>query len=160
LQNRLEAKSDRPAIQVIKHYGKLPKIECYAGQLNQVFMHLLGNAIDAVEEQRKALPSEQRVNHLSQITIQTEVVDGDRVAIRIADNGTGLSPAAKERLFTPFFTTKPVGKGTGMGLSISYQIVTDRHQGSLRYVSASGGAEFVIEIPIQLSSHRVYQAMV
>jgi signal transduction histidine kinase len=162
LQNRLEAKSDRPAIQVIKHYGKLPKIECYAGQLNQVFMHLLGNAIDAVEEQLRALSPGQRLEYPSQITIQTEVVDGDRVAIRIADNGTGLSPAAKERLFTPFFTTKPVGKGTGMGLSISYQIVTDRHQGSLRYVSApGGGAEFVIEIPIQLSgSRRVYQVMV
>ena len=143
LQNRLKAKSNRPAIEVIKHYSKLPEVECYAGQLNQVFMNLLANAIDALEESINTIQ-----NPAPTITICTEAVNFDRVRIRISDNGSGISEQAKQKLFDPFFTTKPVGKGTGLGLSISYQIITERHHGSLKCTSSSNqGAEFVIEIP-------------
>lgn len=150
LKNRLRSKTNYPDIQVIKNYGDLPKIQCYAGQLNQVFMNILSNAIDVLEEQNQT-QTENCKTHSSQITISTEVGEIDRIIIRIADNGPGLSPEAQQRLFDPFFTTKPVGKGTGLGLSISYQIVTEKHQGSLRCVSVPGeGAEFIIEIPCKL----------
>ena len=148
-----------PEIKVIKEYGQLPLLTCYASLLNQVFMNLLNNAIDALETQ----PS-PRV-----ITISTSVVSGqwpvvsskeqrttdngqlttEKVVIRIADNGPGMSEAVQHKIFDPFFTTKPVGSGTGLGLSISYQIVVEKHKGQLSCVSALGkGTEFIVEIPV------------
>ncbi|WP_416671009.1 sensor histidine kinase [Egbenema bharatensis] len=155
LHNRLKAKSDHPPIQIIKDYAQLPKIECYAGQLNQVFMNILSNAIDALDEQNMQRSKQDIAAQPSQITIQTRPIQDDRIAIHIIDNGPGMPAPVQQRLFDPFFTTKPVGKGTGMGMSISYQIVTDRHQGSLHCISAIGqGTEFVIEIPVQQTNSR------
>jgi signal transduction histidine kinase len=155
LQNRLKAKPDHPAISVIKAYGNLPRVECYAGQLNQVFMNILSNAIDALDEQMKTSVSDAIDNGLKEspmIKIQTEQIDQDYILIRIADNGPGMSEGIQKRLFDPFFTTKPVGKGTGMGMSISHQIITERHKGTLRCISAPGqGTEFMIQIPIRQS---------
>ena len=144
LQNRLKETNDRSEIQIIKEYGNLPQIECYAGQLNQVFMNLLANAIDALEEQ---LSKGREFNPA--ITISTQINPAN-VFITIADNGCGIPEHLQAKLFDPFFTTKPVGKGTGMGLSISYQIVTERHGGSLKCISAPGeGTQFLILIPIE-----------
>ncbi|MEB3337859.1 MAG: ATP-binding protein [Leptolyngbyaceae bacterium] len=149
LHSRLKAKPDHPEIKVVKLYGNLPKIECYAGQLNQVFMNILSNAIDALEDHRLSLAPEESTSYVPAITIRTEFLEPEQVVIRLADNGPGLTPTVQEQLFDPFFTTKPVGKGTGMGLSISYQIVTEKHGGFLKCVSTPGqGAEFVIGIPI------------
>jgi PAS domain S-box-containing protein len=150
LQNRLKLRSDRPVIQVIKDYGSLPLVECYAGQLNQVFMNILTNAIDALEERDQARTLPESKQNPSQIQISTAMSDSGWVQIRIADNGPGMSQEVQQRLFNPFFTTKPIGKGTGMGMSISYQIITEKHGGSLQCCSASGvGTEFVIRIPLR-----------
>ncbi|NJK99036.1 MAG: PAS domain S-box protein [Spirulinaceae cyanobacterium SM2_1_0] len=147
LQSRLKAKPERPAVQVIKNYGQLPKIDCYAGQLNQVFINLIGNAIDAIDEQNKRRAADEIAAEPGTITIGTAAV-GDRVHIRIKDNGTGIPANKLNRIFDPFYTTKAVGKGTGLGLSISYQIVTENHRGRLDCQSELGrGTEFVIEIP-------------
>ena len=133
-------------IQIIKEYGDLPKLECYPGQLNQVFMNILSNAIDAVESARDEGKSEQQM----QITIRTEMSDSNFAIVRIGDNGTGITEEVRRKLFDPFFTTKPVGKGTGLGLSISYKIVVEKHRGSIWCVSEVGkGTEFWIKIPIQ-----------
>ncbi|NET54970.1 MAG: GHKL domain-containing protein [Symploca sp. SIO2E6] len=147
LRNRLKANNDRPAVEIIKDYGSIPKIECYAGQLNQVFMNILSNGIDALEE----IP-----NHLGYIKIRTHLSpDGSRVIIQIADNGPGMTQEVKEQLFDPFFTTKPLGKGTGLGLAISHKIVVDTHGGYLKCESSPGkGTEFWIEIPLQSSVRR------
>lgn len=150
LQNRLKAKTGYPGIEVIKAYSQLPLIECYAGQLNQVFMNILSNAIEALEEK---LVKEQQPDHdsIPTITICTEALPNHRVAIRIADNGSGMPEAVQQRLFDPFFTTKTVGKGTGMGLAISHQIVTEKHGGQLYCCSTpTKGTEFTIEIPISI----------
>ncbi|MCL1473875.1 PAS domain S-box protein [Argonema antarcticum] len=169
LQNRLKGRSDHPSIQVIKEYGKLPLVECYAGQLNQVFMNLLSNAIDALEDYNKKLTIEEIEANPSTITIRTSLGHGrcriaDReeqpsmlnsqfVVIRIADNGAGMTEEVRKQVFDPFFTTKPVGKGTGLGLSISYQIVVEKHRGKLECYSQPGlGAEFAIEIPLYQSN--------
>jgi two-component system NtrC family sensor kinase len=145
LQNRLKARYNRPAIKVIKNYGDLPPVECYPGQLNQVFMNLLSNAIDAIEE---------TPNQNGCITIRTSMnADRSGIVIQIADNGPGMTPDVKAKLFDPFFTTKPLGKGTGLGLSISYEIVVDKHGGILKCESAPGqGTEFCLEIPIHISA--------
>ncbi|MFN6558442.1 MAG: PAS domain S-box protein [Nostoc sp. ChiSLP01] len=144
LHNRLKAKPNHPEISVIKEYGKLPLIECYPGQLNQVFMNLLANAIDSLEQ--------SFVGEQGQIRICTEVCNSKWAIIRIADNGMGISQEILPKLFDPFFTTKDVGKGTGLGLSISYQIVVNKHGGNLSCNSIPGqGAEFVIKIPISQS---------
>jgi signal transduction histidine kinase len=214
LQNRLKAQGKHPEIQVIKQYGNLPKVECYVGQLNQVFMNLLSNAIDALEElnverlnvegshelnvkrlnvegshelkverlnvesshelkvERLNVESSQPSSNLQPsnlqpstlmqpatlsslqpstpcIRISTEVLNNDEVAIRIADNGLGMTEQVKGRIFDPFYTTKAVGAGTGLGLSISYQIVVEKHGGQLRCESVLGqGTEFVIQIPL------------
>ncbi|MBW4521860.1 MAG: PAS domain S-box protein [Scytolyngbya sp. HA4215-MV1] len=146
LSNRLKAKPDHSEIQVIKEYGTLPMVECYSGQLNQVFMNILSNALDALEEERAS----GKENPTPSIWIRTEVVDPQWVRITIADNGPGMATSVHKKLFDPFFTTKPVGKGTGMGMSISYQIITEKHGGKLICQSAPGeGAEFIIEIPIR-----------
>ncbi len=140
LQHRLKAKGNRPEISVIKEYGQLPKVTCYAGQLNQVFMNILSNAIDALE---------QKVQRSPWIRICTELTANQTVKIRIADNGVGMTAQVQQKIFDPFFTTKPVGSGTGLGLSISYQIIVEKHQGWLSCNSIPGsGTEFVIEIPL------------
>lgn len=149
LQHRLKATPDRPSIQLIREYSELPLIECYAGQLNQVFMNLLANAIDALEENANRSNYDWQDNP-SCITVCTAVLDRQWIKITIADNGSGIPESIRSRIFDPFFTTKPVGKGTGMGLSISYQIITKRHQGKLDCVSTPDrGTEFIIQIPIQ-----------
>jgi GAF domain-containing protein len=150
LQHRIKAKPESPAIEVIKEYGDLPLVDCYAGQLNQVFMNVLSNGIDAVEEYRGT----KAPNHHSQISIRTHISELNNnvksVVIRIADNGPGIPEAAMSKIFDPFFTTKPVGKGTGLGLSISYQIVVEKHAGVFKVDSQPGnGTEFWIEIPLQ-----------
>ncbi|WP_017721188.1 GAF domain-containing protein [Kamptonema formosum] len=154
LHNRLKPKGKSAGIQIIKEYGDIPQVECYPGQLNQVFMNILSNAIDALESQ-----SDPRA-----ISIRTEVTDaageaasqqlpassGKHVVIRIRDSGPGMTENVKQHLFDPFFTTKPVGKGTGLGLSISYQIVVEKHGGSLKCFSELGqGSEFTIQIPMR-----------
>ena len=150
IAHRLKPQGDKPAICLIKEYGNLPQVECYSGQLNQVFMNLLVNAIDAVEEKDKISPSAGDGSPISTIKIRTEVVEGDRVKIAIADSGTGIPESMQQRLFDPFFTTKPVGKGTGLGLAISYEIVVKKHRGKLLCHSELGiGTEFAIEIPIR-----------
>jgi light-regulated signal transduction histidine kinase (bacteriophytochrome) len=151
LQHRFQA-STLGKIELIKEYGDLPLVECYAGQVNQVLMNLLSNAIDALEESDNFLSHNDAPDKQPTIRIQTEVLENQQVAIRISDNGIGIPEAARSHLFNPFFTTKPVGKGTGLGLSISYQIITEKHGGSLKCFSTLGeGAEFVIEIPIRQS---------
>lgn len=150
LQHRFKAKHNQQEIAVIKTYGNLPLVECYAGQLNQVFMNVLSNALDALEERDLRRSADEMRQNPSIISITTEMPKPDRILVRIADNGAGMPESVRNRLFDPFFTTKPVGKGTGMGLSISYQIVTDRHNGSLQCTSSPGnGAEFAIEIPLK-----------
>lgn len=147
LEHRLKALSvsvagteyHRPLIQVVKEYGELPQVECYAGLLNQVFMNMLANAIDALEEQK---------SNPGIIRIRTEV-EGSFVAIAISDNGVGITEKVKQRIFDPFFTTKAIGSGTGMGLAISHSIVVEKHQGEINCISAVGkGTEFIIKIPI------------
>jgi PAS domain S-box-containing protein len=148
LQNRFKERVGHPAITVIKEYGDLPLIECNPGQLNQVFMNIISNAIDAVE----SLNTEKKIINPLTINISTKKLKSDRIVIKISDNGPGMTETVKKKLFDPFFTTKPVGKGTGLGLSISYQIITEKHGGSLQCNSAPGeGAEFLIEIPIRQS---------
>jgi len=152
LQHRLEATAGRGRIQVIKEYGNLPKVWCYSGQLNQVLMNILANAIDALDESGIGTQGsgvrENTTDKQPLIRICTEAIAGVSVVIRIADNGLGMTPEVQKRLFDPFFTTKPVGSGTGLGLAISYQIVVEKHKGKLFVNSEIGkGAEFVIEIP-------------
>jgi signal transduction histidine kinase len=149
LHNRLKTKPDRPTIQIVKEYGELPPVECYAGFLNQVFMNILSNAIDALNQHDKKRSPEEIKNRPSTITISTQVMHRDWVLISIKDNGPGVDIDVIEHLFEPFFTTKPVGEGTGLGLSISYDIVVQKHGGHLRCCSQPGqGAEFLIEIPL------------
>lgn len=149
LAHRLKANNHHPEIEIIKNYANLPKVECYPGQLNQVFMNILSNAIDALEESNQQRTYEEIKDNPNQIYIYTEVVDNEQVRIRIQDNGTGIPEHIIDKLFNPFFTTKDVGKGTGLGLSISYKIITEKHHGTLHCYSQVGqGTEFVIQIPI------------
>lgn len=151
LQHRFKANATQPGIEVIKKYGDIPLVDCFVGQLNQVFMNLLSNAIDAFEEQ-DLIKQEKLI--MPVITIRTEVVSvreetNERVRIVISDNGSGIPDQIKRRIFDPFFTTKPVGVGTGLGLSISHNIVVEKHGGSLKcYSELSRGTEFHIELPL------------
>lgn len=143
LGHRLKANSDRPAVSIVKAYGELPQVECYPGPLNQVFMNILANAIDAIEEAAPSTP---------QIQIQTELIKNTAI-VRISDNAGGIPEAVQGRLFDPLFTTKPVGKGTGLGLSIARQIVEDQHGGTLRVATEIGrGTMFEITLPISAPS--------
>ena len=149
LNHRLKEKSYRPAIKVIKHYGELPLVEGFPGQLNQVFMNILSNAIDALEETNGGRTVADIQSNPNQIEITTAVIGGDRIEIRIKDNGKGMSAAVKDKIFTLFFTTKDFGKGSGMGMAISHQIITENHHGEIAINSALGlGAEFVLTLPI------------
>ncbi|MBD1885885.1 PAS domain S-box protein [Microcoleus vaginatus] len=148
LNHRLKGNGEKPPIQIVKQYGELPTVECFAGPINQVFMNILSNAIDALEDANNRQNCQQMLENPSQIRIGTEVV-GNFVAIKIADNGPGITEQVKQQIFDTFFTTKPIGKGTGMGLSISYQIIVERHKGELYCTSELGkGTEFTIKIPI------------
>ncbi|MGP1382290.1 MAG: sensor histidine kinase [Thainema sp.] len=149
LNNRLKVKPSRPAIAIAKEYGDLPEVECYPGPLNQVFMHLLMNAIDAIDEKidRKDI---SQAYFEPQIRIRTNwVAEHQEVVVHIVDNGVGMFPQVQQQIFNQFFTTKPIGQGTGLGLSISYQIVVERHQGQLWCSSEFGqGTEFMVKIPL------------
>ncbi|MBD2679830.1 MULTISPECIES: sensor histidine kinase [Nostoc] len=156
LQNRFKSSVDHPGIKIVKNYGKLPLVDCYPGQLNQVFMNIISNAVDALDQHNSKRGIAEIHTHPSIITITTEVIETNCV-IRIADNGSGIGEAVKERLFDPFFTTKPVGKGTGLGLSISYQIVVEKHGGTLKCISEPGqGTEFWIEIPLSVKKQALH----
>ncbi|MEH2015920.1 MAG: ATP-binding protein [Nostoc sp.] len=145
LQHRFKANGARPRIEVIKNYGVLPEVNCYIGLMNQVFMNILANAVDAVDE---AITQGKMSNLIPQIKIATEIDFEELVVIRIADNGIGIPERLKKRLFEPLFTTKPVGKGTGLGLAIAYEIVVEKHEGVLDVNSQpSVGTEFIIKIP-------------
>lgn len=157
LQNRLKSKTinfeskqyEIYDLEVLKKYGNLPLVDCYPGQLNQVFMNILSNAIDALEERDKLRTREDIAQNPGQISIETELTPSNTIRIRIKDNGIGIPEPIQNRIFDPFFTTKDVGKGTGLGMSISYQIITDRHKGSIYCMSSPGqGSEFIVEIPI------------
>ncbi|MFB8795978.1 MAG: PAS domain-containing protein [Microcoleus sp.] len=155
LQNRLHGRAGEPEIHLTKNYGKLPLVECYCGLLNQVFLNLLINAIDAIEQRRLSLGTRQcrvpteELDYIGGITITTSITSENQVIVSIQDNGCGMNSEVQEQIFNPFFTTKPVGKGTGMGLATSYQIVTENHRGNLRCFSTPGeGTKFAIELPI------------
>ena len=187
LQSRLKANYERPEIKVVKEYGDIPLVECYAGQLNQVFMNILANAIDALEDSfryfsdvsgetplhpektlelsvHKGGNSSNKSNFFSskivsssltpvmlQIKIRTELSSQNQLRISIMDNGLGMPEEIRQKIFNPFFTTKSVGKGTGMGLSISYQIITGKHQGEIKCVSTPyQGTTFIINLPLHL----------
>ena len=137
LQSRLKATADRPPIEIVKNYSNLPMVECYAGQLNQVFMNILANAIDALESYSLDRAPKAAINPIA-IAITTEYSSPDKIIVRISDNGPGMPENVKKLLFDPFFTTKPAGKGTGLGLSISYKIVVEKHKGALRCDSTPG----------------------
>jgi two-component system, NtrC family, sensor kinase len=153
LQNRLNSSRLRPEIDVLKEYGNLPQVECYPGQLNQVLMSLLVNAIDAIDEDWEEPGRLLQDSRTQPPTIQIKTqLSQQQVVIHISDNGKGISEAVQKKLFDPFFTTKPIGTGTGMGLAISYQIIVEKHQGKLWCRSQLGqGAKFVVQIPIQQS---------
>ncbi len=150
LQHRTKAQPERPGIEIIRNYTQLPQIQCYPGPLNQVFMNILVNAIDALEETNMNRNVTEIKNHPSQILIQTSKINSQWIKIAIGDNGIGIPESIKARIFEPFFTTKPVGKGTGMGMSISYEIIVKKHQGKLTCLSTPGqGTEFIMELPIE-----------
>jgi predicted ATPase/signal transduction histidine kinase len=148
LQHRLKAKSTRPAIEVVKQYGSLPEVRCFPGQLNQVFMNLLANAIDAFEDLNRDRAYAEIEANPNRIIIQTEAI-APWLTIRLTDNGPGIDPSLHPRLFEPFFTTKEAGRGTGLGLSISRQIVEEQHGGRLSLTSTPGqGTTFELHIPL------------
>lgn len=158
LQSRLKANHERPAIRVVKEYSPLPLVECYGGQLNQVFMNILTNAIDALEDYSRYLSDMAEEipiptnKSLLQITIRTELISDHQLRISITDNGLGMSEDIRQKIFNPFFTTKSLGKGTGMGLSISYQIITDKHKGQINCISTPNqGTTFVIDLPLSVT---------
>lgn len=148
LQHRLKAAPEHPKIEVIKEYGNLPNVGCYAGQLNQVFMNILLNAIDAIEDYRSRKTQQKQSN---KICIYTEYIESKQtVLIKIYNNGSSIPDNIKHRIFDPFFTTKSVGKGTGLGMSVSYQIITEKHKGTLEFTSnPQDGTCFVVCIPIK-----------
>lgn len=150
LANRLKANSKSPEIEVLKNYSQLPDVECYAGQLNQVFMNILSNAIDAFEDINTNRTYEEIKASPNQIFIATDVSEEGQARICFKDNGPGIPDHIINKLFNPFFTTKDVGKGTGLGLSISYKIVTEKHKGTLECKSQIGqGTEFIVQIPMR-----------
>lgn len=144
LTHRLKASANDPEIQVNKTYGQLPQVVCYAGQINQVFMNILSNAIDALRQENVRAP---------EITIRTRC-HRHQAIIEIADNGPGIPAHIQEKIFDPFFSTKPVGKGTGLGMALSYQIIVEKHHGQLLYQERQSGAHFIIYLPLQQTTCR------
>jgi signal transduction histidine kinase len=153
LKHRLKASEDRPDIQVIRDYDNLPELECFIGQLNQVFMNLLANAIDALEESNVGRTYIEIEANPNQVLIQTSLSENkNHILICIKDNGVGMPTDVQQKIFDHLFTTKPVGQGTGLGLSIARQIVVEKHGGTLEVNSAPGqGSEFIIKLPIEKS---------
>ena len=159
LQHRLKGNSQTRAVEIVRDYAQLPLIDCYPGQLNQVLMNLLSNAIDAIEDMSEARISNRSAELDSElesdskggrIEIRTSLFGSDWVEIAIADNGPGIPETIQEKIFDPFFTTKPVGKGTGLGMSISYKIIVEKHNGKLDVASTAGqGTDFLVRIPIK-----------
>ncbi|MEQ9236930.1 sensor histidine kinase [Coleofasciculus sp. E2-BRE-01] len=156
MHHRLQVQKNRPEIKVVKEYGQLPLVVCYSSLLNQVFMNLLANAIDALSDAATRTDTPLKEPQIV-IRTQTQPIQSlsstekatDGAVIQIGDNGSGISQDVLEHIFDPFFTTKPVGKGTGLGLSISYKIVVEKHGGQLRCVSSPGqGTSFIVEIPL------------
>ncbi len=160
LKYRLKADAKRPAIDVVRLYDHIPAVSCFPGQLNQVFMNILANAIDALEESNQGRNPEFLAEHPNRITIKTGLSsDQKSVVIRIKDNGIGMADDTQQKIFDHLFTTKAVGKGTGLGLAIVRQVVVDKHQGKLNCVSSPGqGTEFIIEVPIQQDSCHIAAA--
>lgn len=151
LRHRLKANNSRPEIRVIAKYGNLPEIKCFPGQLNQVFINLLANAIDAIDEGNQGLTYAEIQARSNHIIIKTELSPQQQVVIRIQDNGKGMTEEVKKRIFERLFTTKGVGKGTGLGLAIAHQIIVDKHHGSIAVNSSLGaGTEFVITLPLKM----------
>lgn len=148
LQHRLKPRPNQPTIAIVKDYDDLPAVECYPGQLNQVFMNILSNAIDVLEEKNP----NRSIDFTPTIKIQTKAIAHQWVLITISDNGLGMSQDTQRRIFDPFFTTKPIGQGTGLGLSISYQIIVEQHVGQINCFSQPGqGTKFEIQIPMRRS---------
>ncbi|OKH35069.1 hybrid sensor histidine kinase/response regulator [Calothrix sp. HK-06] len=156
LQHRLKPQTFRPAIHVVKKYGNIPLVQCYPGQLNQVFMNLIANAIDAIDESTQGKDWEgDKGRHLTPDNVMIvplicicTTTDKENVTIQIGDNGKGMDLSVRDQIFQAFYTTKPEGKGTGLGLSISYQIITEKHGGTLECISSPGkGTEFIIQLP-------------
>ncbi|MEP0916180.1 AAA family ATPase [Leptolyngbya sp. DQ-M1] len=153
LKYRLKANDQRPAIEVVTNYGDIPNVDCFPGQLNQVFMNILANAIDMFDEMAQHSSFTELEANPYQITIQTAKTEANKVEIRIRDNGKGMSEEVKSKIFDHLFTTKAVGKGTGLGLAIVRQIVVEKHQGAIEVHSAiAQGTEFVISLPIKHES--------
>ena len=149
LQYRLRVEEKRPEIEIIRSYNNLPRVTCYASQINQVFLNLLSNSIDALE---LGVGSEISPDIPPRIWIITESINPDQVRIIIKDNGIGMSETIKSQLFNPFFTTKPVGQGMGLGLTTCYEIIVQKHQGTLICNSKEGeGCEFIIDLPIKMN---------
>ncbi|HLP90789.1 MAG TPA: ATP-binding protein [Nostocaceae cyanobacterium] len=153
LSNHFKVNDYQSKVELIRNYGNLPFVECYPGKLNQVFMNIISNAIDALNSAKKELCYLNSTSYSHKIVITTELGKCNSVIIKIADNGVGMPAEVIKQIFDPFFTTKPVGKGTGLGLSISYQIIVEQHKGKIECFSEVGrGTEFVIEIPISLKN--------
>jgi two-component system, NtrC family, sensor kinase len=146
LQHRFAANGVRSDVEICRDYGSLPKVECYAGQLNQVFMHLLSNALDALDEAGKQTDEVVPTPSMA-IKIITKPLDNHWIQIQIRDTGLGIPESARSRMFDPFFTTKPIGKGTGLGLSTSYQIIQIQHGGRILESRSNGETIFSLEIP-------------
>ncbi|MEH2000482.1 MAG: hybrid sensor histidine kinase/response regulator [Nostoc sp.] len=149
LGHRFKVNGHYRAIKIIKQYGELPPVDCYPGEINQVFMNLICNALDAIEDIQKNQDFQESSKYTGVIRIQTESIE-ERVILRISDNGSGISEADRTKIFDAFYTTKAIGKGTGLGLSITHQIVVNNHRGKLTCHSTQGeGTEFMIELPIR-----------
>ncbi|MEL6320561.1 MAG: ATP-binding protein, partial [Cyanobacteria bacterium J06626_14] len=149
LHHRLKETRERSGVQILRNYAELPLIECYASQLNQVFMNILANAIDALEDMAQQASQPQK-EVFKEILISTSLKKESQIIIKISDNGLGIPEDVRLKIFNPFFTTKPVGKGTGIGLSISHQIIVEEHGGMIECFSTPDqGTEFVIQLPIR-----------
>ncbi|TAE59034.1 MAG: DUF3365 domain-containing protein [Nostocales cyanobacterium] len=148
LQHRLKSNSDHPEITILKNYSQLPLIECNPGLLNQVFMNIISNGIDALITSAE---NNQNSQFIPEIIIETTLINSQLIQVSITDNGTGITEQVKSQIFNPFFTTKPIGKGTGLGLSISYKIIVERHQGTIHCDSEIGkGTKFIIQLPLRI----------
>ncbi|MEO0869653.1 MAG: HAMP domain-containing sensor histidine kinase, partial [Cyanobacteria bacterium J06642_11] len=151
LGHRLELNNNLGQVQVLTDYGQVPLVRCYPGQLNQVFMNILLNAIDALELAMQQQHEKGQDGLLPKIVISTQVIDREQVEIVISDNALGMTEAVHSQIFNPFFTTKPVGQGTGLGLAISHQVITEKHKGNLWCESTPGhGSRFIIHIPMHI----------